>query len=86
MAAGSVGTRDKADPADHHYQHLPGQADTVLKMVPMTDAVHIPFLQQFRGSDRVLQGGDIMQDAATLLLDKLGRWTGAFSPLRVSRD
>ncbi len=60
--------------------------DTALKLVPMTDAVHIPFLPQFPGSDKVLQRSDIMQDAASSLLDKLGRWTGAVSPPRVSRD
>lgn len=85
MATGSVGTRDKADPAERHRQHLPGPVDTALKMVPMTDAVHIPLRRQSLGSERVLRRSDIMPDAATLLPDKLGRWAGAVSPPRVSR-
>lgn len=54
-------------------------------MVPMTDAVHIPFLRQFLDSGRALQRSDITQDAATARPDKLGRWTDAVSPPRVSR-
>jgi NAD(P)H-dependent FMN reductase len=55
---------------------------TGLKMVPMTEAVHIPFVQQFLDDQRVLQPNEIMEDSATALLDELARWTGALAQLR----
>lgn len=58
------------------------QVVSALKMVPMADAVHIPFVQQFLDADRVLQPNEIMEDAATALLDELARWTSAIGPLR----
>jgi hypothetical protein len=53
-------------------------------MVPMTDAVHIPFLRQFLDSDRVRQRSDITPGAAISRPDRLVRCTGAVSPRRVS--
>jgi NAD(P)H-dependent FMN reductase len=58
------------------------QVVSALKMVPMADAVHIPFVQQFLDADRVLQPNEIMEDAATALLDELARWTATIGPLR----
>jgi NAD(P)H-dependent FMN reductase len=58
------------------------QVVSALKMVPMADAVHIPFGQQFLDADRVLQPNEIMEDAATALLDELARWTATIGPLR----
>jgi NAD(P)H-dependent FMN reductase len=58
------------------------QVVSALKMVPMNDAVHIPFVAQFLDDDRVLQPNDIMETAATALLDELARWTHAMGPLR----
>jgi NAD(P)H-dependent FMN reductase len=58
------------------------QVVSALKMVPMTEAVNIPFVQQFLDSDRVLQPNDVMETAATAMLDELARWTAATSPLR----
>jgi NAD(P)H-dependent FMN reductase len=53
-----------------------------LKMVPMTDAVNIPFVQQFLDEQRVLQPNDIMESAATALIAELARWTSAMQSLR----
>ncbi|HUA43124.1 MAG TPA: NAD(P)H-dependent oxidoreductase [Streptosporangiaceae bacterium] len=58
------------------------QVVSALKMVPMTDAVHIPFVAQFLDSDRVLQPNQVMEDAASALLSELARWTSSMSALR----
>jgi NAD(P)H-dependent FMN reductase len=62
------------------------QVVSAVKMVPMNDAVHIPFVQQFLDDRRVLQPNDIMEDAATTLLDELARWTQAVGSLRGDRQ
>ncbi len=61
------------------------QVVTTLKMVPMTDSVNIPFVQQFLDEERRLQPNDIMQGAATAMLDELVRWDGALRGLRDPR-
>ena len=58
------------------------QVVTTLKMVPMFDAVNIPFVQQFLDADRKLQPNDIMEAAATAMLDELVRWTASLRALR----
>ena len=58
------------------------QVITTLKMVPMFDAVNIPFVQQFLDEDRKLQPNDIMETAATTMLDELVRWTASLRTLR----
>ena len=58
------------------------QVVSALKMVPMTDAVNIPFVQQFLDDQRVLQPNDIMESAATAMLGELVRWTTAMRTLR----
>ena len=50
--------------------------------VPMFDAVNIPFVQQFLDADRKLQPNDIMEAAATAMLDELVRWTASLRALR----
>jgi hypothetical protein len=58
------------------------QVAGALKMVPMTDAVNIPFVQQFLDEQRVLQPSDIMESAAAALIAELARWTSAMQSLR----
>ena len=58
------------------------QVVTTLKMVPLFDAVSIPFVQQFLDEDRKLQPNDVMQSAATVMLDELLTWTTALTPIR----
>ena len=53
-----------------------------LRLVALNDAVHIPFVQQFLDSDRNLQPNDIMEAAATLLLDELVAWSAALHSIR----
>ena len=58
------------------------QVVSALKMVPMADAVHIPFVAQFLDEQRVLQPNDIMETAASALLAELARWTQVAGTLR----
>jgi NAD(P)H-dependent FMN reductase len=58
------------------------QVVTTLKMVPLFEAVSIPFVQQFLDADKCLQPNDIMESAATAMLDELARWTAALQTLR----
>ena len=51
-------------------------------MVPMFEAVNIPFVQQFLDENRVLQPNEVMETAATALLDELERWAAATASLR----
>jgi NAD(P)H-dependent FMN reductase len=58
------------------------QVITTLKMVPVFDAVNIPFVQQFLDEERRLQPNDIMETAATAMLDELVRWTASLRNMR----
>ncbi len=58
------------------------QVVTTLKMVPVFDSVSIPFVQQFLDEERRLVPNDIMESAATAMLDELLRWTTSLRTLR----
>lgn len=58
------------------------QVVTTLKMVPLSEAVSIPFVRQFIGDDGKVQANETMNGAADQMLDELARWTGALSTLR----
>jgi NAD(P)H-dependent FMN reductase len=58
------------------------QVITALSMVPVFDAVNIPFIQQFLDDERKLQPNDIMEAAATTMLNELVRWTASLRALR----
>jgi NAD(P)H-dependent FMN reductase len=58
------------------------QVVTTLKMVPVFDGVNIPFVAQFIGADGAVHANEIMEGAATAMLDELVRWTAALEPLR----
>jgi NAD(P)H-dependent FMN reductase len=53
-----------------------------LKLVPLVDAVNVPFVAQFLDSERTLQPNEIMQSAATVLLDELVSWSAALHAIR----
>jgi NAD(P)H-dependent FMN reductase len=61
------------------------QVVTTLKMVPISDSVNIPFVHQFLDDERRLKPNDIMEDAATVLLDELAVWESALGRLREPR-
>jgi NAD(P)H-dependent FMN reductase len=58
------------------------QVVTTLKMVPLSEAVSIPFVRQFIDEDGAVQANEVMETAATAMLDELARWVGALQPLR----
>jgi NAD(P)H-dependent FMN reductase len=60
------------------------QVVSALRMVPMMDAVHIPFVAQFLDEERVLRPNDIMESSAKAVLDELGKWASAAGTLRPS--
>jgi hypothetical protein len=52
-------------------------------MSPIFEAVNIPFVQQFMDGDRFVPN-DVLESAASAMLDELLRWTDALRPLRAS--
>ncbi len=60
------------------------QVVTTLKMVPLAEAVSIPFVAQFIDDDGELQANETMEKAADAMLGELARLAGALAPLRTS--
>jgi NAD(P)H-dependent FMN reductase len=58
------------------------QVVTTLRMLPVVEAVSIPFHPQFIGEDGGVQANEIMEQAADAMLDELVRVEGALRPLR----
>jgi NAD(P)H-dependent FMN reductase len=58
------------------------QIVTALRMVPVTDAVNIPFVQQFLDPDQGFVPNEATRTAATDMLNELARMTAALRPLR----
>jgi NAD(P)H-dependent FMN reductase len=58
------------------------QVVTTLKMVPVVEAVSIPFHPQFIGEDGRVEANEIMEQAADAMLDELVRVERALRPLR----
>jgi NAD(P)H-dependent FMN reductase len=58
------------------------QVFTALKVVPVTEAVNIPFVFKHLDEDRRLKPTEEMEQAATAMLDELVRWTDALLALR----
>jgi NAD(P)H-dependent FMN reductase len=53
-----------------------------LKMVPVPEAVNIPFVARFIGDDGEVHANEIMEQAVDLMLDELLRVQAALAPLR----
>jgi NAD(P)H-dependent FMN reductase len=53
-----------------------------LKLTPMLEAVPIPFAMRLIDDEGEFQADEALENAATLMLDELLRWTGALAPLR----
>jgi hypothetical protein len=51
-------------------------------MVPITEAVSIPFAHQLLDSSGRLQPADALNQAAVTMLDELATWTAALEPIR----
>ncbi|MGH2345106.1 MAG: NADPH-dependent FMN reductase [Chloroflexota bacterium] len=60
------------------------QVITTLKMVPLFEAVSIPFVTQFIDEEGGVQANEVMEKAATAMLDELRRWVSALQPMRAN--
>ncbi|GHJ34642.1 NADPH-dependent FMN reductase [Streptomyces sp. TS71-3] len=58
------------------------QVVTTLKMIPLNDAVSIPFVRNFLNDDSVIVPNDVMKSAAKAMLDEMVRVESALRPLR----
>lgn len=58
------------------------QTAVALKMMPIPEAVNVPMVQQFISDDGKFVPNEVTEQAATLMLKELARWTGALKTLR----
>jgi NAD(P)H-dependent FMN reductase len=58
------------------------QVVTALKMVPIPESVSIPFVRQFIDEQGRLTPNEVMEQAATVMLEELITWTAALEPIR----
>jgi len=58
------------------------QVLTALRIMPVADAVNIPFVAKHLDEDRRLKPDEAMDAAATAMLDEVARWAEALRPLR----
>jgi NAD(P)H-dependent FMN reductase len=57
-----------------------------LKVVPVPEAVNIPFVRELIDEDGRLKPTETMESSATAMLDELLRWTGSLRQLRPERS
>jgi NAD(P)H-dependent FMN reductase len=62
------------------------QVVTTLKMMPVVESVQIPFVAQFLDEENQLRANEVMEGAATAMLDELVRWSEALAPLRTNGE
>jgi len=55
---------------------------TALRMVPLAEAVSLPFFTKYFDADGAFAPGETQNKAATVMLDELLRWTNALKVLR----
>ncbi len=59
------------------------QIVTTLKMMPLPEAVAIPFFNQYLDQQtNTFRPGEVQENAAAVLLDELHRWAEALKPMR----
>jgi hypothetical protein len=58
------------------------QVLTTVKMVPLNEAVSIPFVSQFIDDDGKVAANETMESSAAAMFDELVRVTSAMRPLR----
>jgi hypothetical protein len=58
---------------------------TSLRVMPVPQAVDIPFVRQLLDKDGRLKPTEIMESSATAMLDELLRWTESRRQLRAPR-
>ncbi|MER6949458.1 NAD(P)H-dependent oxidoreductase [Nonomuraea sp. NPDC000554] len=60
------------------------QVTSSLKMIPVVEAVNVPFYTQFVGDDGTFQPNEVTVGAADALLAELSKLTGALRPMRLA--
>ena len=58
------------------------QVLTALKIMPVPEAVNIPFVAQHLDEDRRFKSTELIDASATAMLDEVLRWTESLAPLR----
>jgi NAD(P)H-dependent FMN reductase len=58
------------------------QVVTALKMMPLPEAVTLPFFTNLFDESGAFAPGEVQEKAAKVMLDELARWAGALAPLR----
>jgi NAD(P)H-dependent FMN reductase len=58
------------------------QVLTALKIMPVPEAVNIPFVAQHLDEDRRFKSTEIIDASATAMLDEILKWTESLGPLR----
>ena len=58
------------------------QVLTALKVMPVPEAVNIPFVNQHLDEDRRFKSSEMLDASATAMLDELLRWTESLATLR----
>ena len=58
------------------------QVLTALKIMPVPEAVNIPFVTQHLDEDRRFKATEMMDASATAMLDEVLKWTESLAPLR----
>ena len=58
------------------------QVLTALKIMPVPEAVNIPFVTQHLDEDRRFKSTEMMDASATAMLDEVLKWTESLAPLR----
>ncbi len=60
------------------------QVVTALKMVPVTEAVNIPFFTKYINEDEIFTGDAAMEATANSMMTELLKWAEALKPLRAN--
>ena len=78
--------------SDHHCQYPAGSGRhagcpvvVALKMSPVFNAVSIPFVRQFIDDEETVQANEVMEQAATAMLDELKSMEHVLAPLRAQQ-
>jgi NAD(P)H-dependent FMN reductase len=58
------------------------QVLTALKVMPVPEAVNIPFIASHLDDDKRLKPTEQMDQSATAMLDEILKWTQALQPIR----
>ena len=60
------------------------QVLTALKIMPVPEAVNIPFVAQHLDEDKRFKPTELMDASATAMLDEIAAWSGALATLRAA--